>query len=1052
MMYEKDIARRFKFLAASDGSLFIAAKQTDFKDFYFPTGIDVQADLSPHQVMLPIEGDLIACSSKQNPVVLSENEKIPNIQLNTISDWTLPGKETLFLELDGLTENDTFTLRFRVEKIEYTNTSLEYSMFLAAHRVNADVTVSYISEHGRILRSEIHIVSNDYVGGQDTSKHKRVVVKYADVAPIAAIDVTFRINEITQLDPPSPPYIFLSDPSLRSAQSRTGPKPITVKGNGKNEQINRVILDPYTEKTHEIIIGNVPIRLYKRPNTQVLLGQCSGRTIQATAEPAGVYSVYFDGSYACEAHLGPANGNIVVPEKFLDGQAHHVAVRDIHGLYTLREDFIFIPKTLTPYDVLQRETVPGEQFQLAGQAANRYKSFVAKSKTVRSLEELRQINHAHYILTKGVDGLSRDDFKKIFFEKSECPVASIIIPAHNNFAYTYSCLCALYLAPSDVETEVILVDDGSTDETKYLHNYASGITILRNEDAERFIGACNKGAEIAQGQYLVFLNNDTEPTAGWLDELIAPFTRFKNVGATGSKLLYPNGSLQDAGGIVWADGTPWNYGHGENPNEPRFCYTRDADYLSGAALMVSAEVWTKVGGFSSYLKPMYFEDTDLAFKIREAGYRTLFAPLSTVYHHEGKTSGTDISSGLKKHQADNLPKFAHRWRRTLSTHGVEGVDVDTEKDRRVSGRVAFIDYGIPRPDRDAGGYAALEEMKLVQGLGFKATFIPENLAFLGNYSDVLRRQGIETINAPFYLSVNEFIEKRGREFDVFYITRYLVAQNYISVIRRHAPQAKILFMNADLHFLRELRAGLAQQDKTVIAKSVETREAELNVMRSADVTLSYNEVEHHIIQSHTLGDVKVVKAPWVVHPTRNPAPLDERHGISFLGSAHHPPNVEAMKWFANKIVPELAQTLPNFCLHIYGSGMKQQLSSIEAEYIQIHGYVKDLTNVYNRHRIFVAPLQSGAGIKGKVLDALAHGIPCVVSPVAAEGIGLRHRFDCIIANDKDEWVDAVRILTDNKELWNYLSINSLRLIESEFCRNKGEELMKKAFFSAGIDI
>ena len=167
-----------------------------------------------------------------------------------------------------------------------------------------------------------------------------------------------------------------------------------------------------------------------------------------------------------------------------------------------------------------------------------------------------------------------------------------------------------------------------------------------------FVRGCNKGADRARGEYVVFLNNDTEPAFKWLDELVESFALFDRVGLAGSKLLYPDGRLQEAGGIVWKNGNPWNYGRLANPFDPRFSYTRQADYLSGAAVLIPTKLWKAVGGFSDEFAPAYFEDTDLAFKVREAGYKTLLVATSIVYHFEGVTSGTDVSSGAKTQPGD----------------------------------------------------------------------------------------------------------------------------------------------------------------------------------------------------------------------------------------------------------------------------------------------------------------------------------------------------------------------------------------------------------------
>jgi GT2 family glycosyltransferase len=638
--------------------------------------------------------------------------------------------------------------------------------------------------------------------------------------------------------------------------------------------------------------------------------------------------------------------------------------------------------------------------------------------------------------------------KPLSFPEIAKPDVSVVIPAHNKVKVTYYALCALLLAHNTTSFEVILVDDGSTDATAEIEELVTGIRVIHNKKPLRFIKACNRGVSKARGHYVVLLNNDTEVTVGWLDALVDAFHRFDEVGAVGGKLLFPDGTLQDAGGIIWGSGNPWNYGSKQNPWDPRFCYTRQVDYLSGAALMTTKAIWDEVGGLSSYLEPMYFEDTDFSFKVREAGYKTYFVPSSVIYHFEGTTSGTDTFSGFKKYQEVNRPKFKRRWAKAFALHGEEGVKPDLEKDRGITGRVLFIDYTTPREDRDAGSYAAIREIELVQALGYKVTFLPQNLAFLCNYTEDLQRMGVEVITAPFYLSMEAFLEKRANEFDAAYITRYHVAADTVHLIREFSPKTRIILNNADLHFLRELRTALSTNDETRLEAMRDIRDQELAMMRSVDLVLSYNEVEHAVISSHTDGQVKAMTCPWVVEIPEEVAPLEARKGLSFLGSFKHHPNAEGVQWFCREVMPGLETQQLEFS--IYGSGMDETIKDLASDWIDPVGYIEDVADAYQRHRVFVAPLLSGAGIKGKVLNALAYGIPTVLTPTAAEGIGLRHGHDCLIAKKPEEWVEAITQLCKDDALWNSISLAARNYAASQFSFEAGKAKMKAAFESVDL--
>ncbi|GJD60448.1 glycosyltransferase [Methylobacterium frigidaeris] len=774
-----------------------------------------------------------------------------------------------------------------------------------------------------------------------------------------------------------------------------------------------------------------------------------GRFITIKINTSMDYVLYCDNQpIASGYHHSHHHTTVKLPDSLLDGGAHLFDVRDATGITILARDYFIVPYVTTPWYILQEHSAPFPPSYLAPAAADRYRALQAHLENGISDALQAQLFHAHQVLVLGFK--FNKNFRPLTFHQNGKPKVSVIIPVHNKFEVTYFCLCALLVAYNKAPYEVIVVDDGSTDKTKQLSSYVDGIKIIRNEAGLGFIGACNKGAESAEGEYVVFLNNDTEPTIGWLDELLDSFTIFDKVGLAGSKLVYPDGTLQEAGGIVWGSGNPWNYGRSQNPHEPRFAYSREADYLSGAAIMLPKLVWDEIGGFSTEFMPAYFEDTDLAFKVRAHGFKTYYVASSVVYHFEGVTSGTDVSGGgAKRHQEINRPKFKRKWIDAYRRHGREGVSPDLEKDRGIHGRALFVDYQAPKVDTDAGSYAAVQEMRLVQALGYKVSFLSQNLAHLGKHTEYLQRIGVEVYHAPFYQSIEEVFEKHGKDFDVVYMTRYYVARDCIPAARRYAPQAKLIMNNADLHFLRELRTAITRNDGALIDKALTVRGEELAVMRDVDLVLSYNSVEHAVIMSHNLDSTRVMHVPWVEKTSDNVPPFEARSDIAFLGGFNHHPNGEAVGFFVRAVMPLLRQKSP-IKFNIYGSNPSKDVIQLASDDVIVRGYVETVDTVFDSCRVFVAPLISGAGIKGKVLAALAHGTPCVLSPVAAEGIGLRHGYDCLIAETPADWVECVMRLYEDAELWSNISRRGRELIESSYSFKSGLTTMRKAFESVNL--
>ncbi|HET7925690.1 MAG TPA: glycosyltransferase, partial [Rhodanobacteraceae bacterium] len=224
----------------------------------------------------------------------------------------------------------------------------------------------------------------------------------------------------------------------------------------------------------------------------------------------------------------------------------------------------------------------------------------------------------------------RDDFAHFAVPTSATPHVSIVIPVYDKVAYTSACLRSLAEHAGAIPFEVIVVDDCSNDRTQERLADVEGIRVLRNAENLGFIGSCNAGAAAARGELVLFLNNDTRVTAGWLEALVRCLDEAPDAGLVGAKLIYPDGRLQEAGGIVFDDASGWNYGRFDDPDDPRYAFRREADYCSGAAILLRTDLFRRLGGFDTRYAPAYYEDTDLAFAVRAAGYKVWYEPASTV--------------------------------------------------------------------------------------------------------------------------------------------------------------------------------------------------------------------------------------------------------------------------------------------------------------------------------------------------------------------------------------------------------------------------------------
>lgn len=278
------------------------------------------------------------------------------------------------------------------------------------------------------------------------------------------------------------------------------------------------------------------------------------------------------------------------------------------------------------------------------------------------------------------------------FEPVADPVASILVPVYNNLDFSLECLRALAASADSTPFEVIVVDDASTDATREVLQAVPGVTFFRNPANAGFIRSCNAGARLARGRYLVLLNNDTVVQPGWLDELLATFQQHPDTGLVGSRLLYPDATLQEAGCVIFSDGRAGNYGRMDAALDPRYSCVRDADYCSGAAVAVPLALFRELGGFDERYCPAYYEDADLAMRVRQSGHAVRYQPHSWVVHMEGLTSGLSEEHGTKAYQRINRTKFALKWAKDLEGYPAWGV----RQDRAVArGPRRLIVAGVP---------------------------------------------------------------------------------------------------------------------------------------------------------------------------------------------------------------------------------------------------------------------------------------------------------------------------------------------------------------------
>jgi len=638
---------------------------------------------------------------------------------------------------------------------------------------------------------------------------------------------------------------------------------------------------------------------------------------------------------------------------------------------------------------------------------------------------------------------SNEPFAPFAVPRSPAPRASIVIPVFDQFDHTLRCLRALAEHPSRNAVEIIVVDDGSSDQTRAALQQVDGLRYHRRAANGGFIAACNDGAALARGEYLVFLNNDTVPQPGWLDALLDTFDQHPGAGLVGAQLLYPDGRLQEAGGIVFADGSGANYGKFGAPNSPRYAFVRDVDYCSGAAIALPLRLFYQLGRFDTRYEPAYYEDTDLAFAVRAAGLRTLYQPAARVLHVEGATGGTDLSQGPKANQRRNRSIFADKWRERLERQPAPADPIDNAALDGPRRTVLIIDALTPQPDRDSGSLRLVNLMRMLRDEGAHVVFLPADCRFAGDYTRAMQQLGVEVWYTPFLTRIPLWLRENGPRFDSVLVCRHYVMREMLPLLRRYAPQARVVFDTVDLHYLRERRGAELLGDQALSRVAERTRALELDVIARCDATLVVSTLERELL-ARDAPQARVEVLSNLHRSGGRGLPFEQRKDLMFVGGFRHPPNVDAVCWFVDSIWPLIREREPTLQFHCIGADVTAAIEALaDRPGVVVHGHVPDLLPFLDGTRLAVAPLRYGAGVKGKVNQSMSRGQPVVGTSCAVEGMHLSDGNDVLVADEAAAFADAVLRVYHDPVVWQRLADQGRANVERHFSLDAGRDVVRR---------
>jgi glycosyltransferase involved in cell wall biosynthesis len=356
---------------------------------------------------------------------------------------------------------------------------------------------------------------------------------------------------------------------------------------------------------------------------------------------------------------------------------------------------------------------------------------------------------------------------------------------------------------------------------------------------------------------------------------------------------------------------------------------------------------------------------------------------------------------------------------------------ELERDRAAHWRVLVVDACMLTPDQDAGSLRMRAVLDILAALHCKVTFAADNLEHRQPYVGDLTSRGIEVVHAPYMRSIAELLSKRGREFDMIVLSRHYIAARHVDAVRAFAPDALLVFDTVDLHFLRAERQAELEGGFAARAAARAKRDEELALIRKADLTLVVSPAEEALLRG-LVPDAPVLVLSTIHDLMPEGRDFAARKDVVFIGGFRHPPNTDAMLWYAREILPRVRERLPGVVTHVVGNDVPPSIAALAAPDFMVHGYVGDVTPFFTGCRLSIAPLRYGAGVKGKVNLAMSYGLPVVATTATIEGMHLTDGEDVLVADSADAFADAMVRAYGDAALWARLAEGGRENIRNHF--------------------
>jgi GT2 family glycosyltransferase len=648
---------------------------------------------------------------------------------------------------------------------------------------------------------------------------------------------------------------------------------------------------------------------------------------------------------------------------------------------------------------------------------------------------------------------------KLAFPAVDEPLVSVVMVTYGNWPLVRRSLEAL-LERTEPVYELIVVDSASPDDTaRRLSEEVVDATLVLGDENLGFGRGSNVGAERARGRYICFLNPDAMVEEGWLDPLVEVLEEDSTAGAVVPMLLNPDGSIQEAGSVIDSVGWTLALGRGESADTLAHRFRREIDYGSAACLLARHADYWSVGGFEPAYGIGYFEDVDLSFKLKERGLRTIYEPRSRVVH---ELHGSGTSHEAEKRMTANRALFYRTWSERLARRPnlvelpASPTRLIAARDAEVEDRILVLDDRVPFHDRGSGDPRMAKLLFELVELWPQArvTLAAADGREAERYAEPLLARGIEVVAPP--IDWQRWFESRMYHYSVAIVSRGSNVARFGGHLQQTQPQALRAFDTEALTFRRlERMVGFLEDSADVGRVSAEAnavRQIELGALHESSVVLAVSDEEKEFI-GEVAHNVPTFVLPHWVEAVRNPAGYHDRSDLLFFGgflAGAGSPNEDALLHLVNDVLPVLWERDPALRLHVVGADPTPAVEALHSDRINVVGYVEDPAEWLARTRVHVSPMRFGSGIKIKLLDTIAAGLPFATTPVGAEGLSLGPLRPNLVAEEPAALAELVHALYTNEQLWTRAQRGLLDIARNNFDRGTFRRTLAEAMSHLGV--